>query len=373
MKKTVLILISAFALACSCSDKQENEYDGSGAVVLDTQNKVSSFSDENVAVLKITGDDITDLSGLRIRSVGTLVIRKTALTDISLPALESVTGDLTVEENSRLLSMTLLSSLNKVGGDLIVNNNPKLSSVAGLRDVKEISGDLVVTNNGSLGADRPLSEAGDWSYGLFPVLKLHNDGVVSGTVRLGNNNGAAAESVESIGKMAEPVVHKNYVIASASDAAAFSLEGQAVGDLTVKGLEITNDILNSLVTKGLRTVTGTFTLENTKVSSIERFCQSVTCEGSVILKDNTEGGQINTNGLRYYTRLGGDLVIDNSRVVFWTNNSSFATFIEIGGSVRVRNCGDLNKGDAFESLLRVGGDLEFSSCPNLTDLKGAQD
>ena len=130
MKKTVLILISAFALACSCSDKQENEYDGSGAVVLDTQNKVSSFSDENVAVLKITGDDITDLSGLRIRSVGTLVIRKTALTDISLPALESVTGDLTVEENSRLLSMTLLSSLNKVGGDLIVNNNPKLSSVA---------------------------------------------------------------------------------------------------------------------------------------------------------------------------------------------------------------------------------------------------
>lgn len=370
MKKTVLILISAFALACSCSDKQENEYDGSGAVVLDTQNKVSSFSDENVAVLKITGDDITDLSGLRIRSVGTLVIRKTALTDISLPALESVTGDLTVEENSRLLSMTLLSSLNKVGGDLIVNNNPKLSSVAGLRDVKEISGDLVVTNNGSLGADRPLSEAGDWSYGLFPVLKLHNDGVVSGTVRLGNNNGAAAESVESIGKMAEPVVHKNYVIASASDAAAFSLEGQAVGDLTVKGLEITNDILNSLVTKGLRTVTGTFTLENTKVSSIERFCQSVTCEGSVILKDNTEGGQINTNGLRYYTRLGGDLVIDNSRVVFWTNNSSFATFIEIGGSVRVRNCGDLNKGDAFESLLRVGGDLEFSSCPNLTDLQG---
>lgn len=258
MKKTVLILISAFALACSCSDKQENEYDGSGAVVLDTQNKVSSFSDENVAVLKITGDDITDLSGLRIRSVGTLVIRKTALTDISLPALESVTGDLTVEENSRLLSMTLLSSLNKVGGDLIVNNNPKLSSVAGLRDVKEISGDLVVTNNGSLGADRPLSEAGDWSYGLFPVLKLHNDGVVSGTVRLGNNNGAAAVSVESIGKMAEPVVHKNYVIASASDAAAFSLEGQAVGDLTVKGLEITNDILNSLVTKGLRTVTGTF-------------------------------------------------------------------------------------------------------------------
>lgn len=48
MKKTVLILISAFALACSCSDKQENEYDGSGAVVLDTQNKVSFVSDETL-------------------------------------------------------------------------------------------------------------------------------------------------------------------------------------------------------------------------------------------------------------------------------------------------------------------------------------
>lgn len=370
MKRTALVFISAFALVCSCKDNLENDLDGSGAVVLDTQNKVSSFKDENVAVLKITGDDITDLSGLKVRSVGTLVIRKTALTDISLPVLESVAGDFAVEENSRLVSVTLLSSLENVSGDLIVNNNSKLTSVSGLRDVKTVGGDLIVTNNASLGADRPLSEAGDWAYGLFPVLKLYNDGSVSGSVRLGNNNEAAAESVETIGKMAEPVAYKDYVIESASDAAAFAPESPIVGDLTVRGPEITTDVLNSLVSKGLRTIAGTFTLEATRVSSIERFCQSVDCEGSVVLKDNTEGGQINTNGLRFYTRLGGDLVIDNSRVVFWTDNSSFATFVEIGGSVRVRNCADLNKGDAFESLLRVGGDLEFSSCPNLSDLKG---
>lgn len=370
MKRIFSILIFAPAFLFSCSENLENETDASGAVVLDTQNKVNSFSGENVGVLKITGDDITDISSLAVRSVGTLVIQKTALTDLSLTALESVSGDFTVEENSRLASLTILGRSLKTGGDIIINNNPKLTSVSGLRDVSSVGGDLIVTNNASLGADRPLSEAGDWAYGFFPVLKLHNDDVVAGTILLGNNSGSAAETVDNIGKMSEPVAYSDYVIASAADAEAFSPENPVVGDLTVKGPEITTDVLNSLVANGLRTIRGTFTLEATKVSSIERFCQSVECEGSVVLKDNTEGGQINTNGLRFYTRLGGDLVIDNSRVVFWTNNSSFATFIEIGGSVRVRNCGDLVKGDAFESLLRVGGDLEFSSCPNLTDLKG---
>lgn len=371
MKRILSAALCCAALLClfSCSEKLADEENAAGVTVLDTQNKVSTFSGENVKVLKITGDDITDISSLPLRSVGTLVISKTALTDISLPSLESVESDFTIEGNSRLTSVTVLGHDVTVGGDMIVNNNPKLASVSGLRDLSSVSGDLVVTNNGSLGEDRPLSEAGDWSYGLFPVLKLYNDGAVSGDVRLAGNSSLAAEEVGMIGKTAEPVEYRDYVIDSAAAADSFAPENPTVGDLTVRGPEITNDVLNSLVAKGLRTIVGTFTLEGTSVSTIERFCQSVDCEGSIILKDNT-AARINTNGLRYYTRLGGDLVIDNSSVVFWTDNSSFATFIEIGGSVRVRNCGDLEKGDAFESLLRVGGDLEFTSCPNLTDLKG---
>ena len=82
MKRIFSILIFAPAFLFSCSENLENETDASGAVVLDTQNKVNSFSGENVGVLKITGDDITDISSLAVRSVGTLVIQKTALTDL---------------------------------------------------------------------------------------------------------------------------------------------------------------------------------------------------------------------------------------------------------------------------------------------------
>ncbi len=369
MKRIFPILIFASAILLSCSETLESgTEDESGAVVLNTQNSLASFSQENVPLLKITGEDITDLSALSISRVGTLVIQNTGLSDISLPKLVKVSGDLTIEKNSRLQSITLLSSLESVGGCLIVNNNPKLTSVSALRNVGAVEGDLIVTNNSALGEDRPLSEAGDYSYGLFPVLKLSPS--VGGNVLLAGNSEQAAESVDMIGRLADPVDYQDYTVESASDVEAFAPSSPIVGNLTVRGLEIDTDALNSLVAKGLRTVTGVFLLENTSVSSIERFCQSVNCEGSVILKDNTAYGKINTNGLRFYTRLGGDLIIDNSRVVFWTDNSSFASFVEVGGSVRVLNCTDLNKGDAFESLLRVGGDLEFTNCPNLTDLKG---
>ncbi len=371
--KRLLYWATLFALTTSgaCSSSDSTDDNNGSEVRLTSQSEVNAFQRQGyVDLLIINGEDITDLSSLAITDVGTLAIQKTSIQSLSLPTLRSVAKEFTIENNSRLTAIADLSSLSTVNGTLTINNNTRLTDISGLLSLEKISGLLSITNNTSLGEDKPFDGGDDYTYGLLPVKYLSEHDALPGGVKLVNNHPYAATEVDMIGTGGIEE-WQDFVIDSKAAADAFNPGGSTVMNLTVKGHEITTDVLISLTEKGLRCVKGIMTLEDTKITGTEGFFDVVKCEGSIIFKDNIpDEGQINTNGLRYYTRIGGDLVIENTRLVFWTNASSFASITDIAGSLRIMNCGDFGSGEGFESLKTVGGDLEISQCGNFSSLSG---
>lgn len=361
-----ILLGTALLAACSDSEKSVSGTD----IRLTTQSQVNAFRERGYAdMLIISGEDITDLSALSISGVGTLVIQKTSIETLSLPSLQSVGREFTVENNNRLTSIADLNSLASVEGAMLINNNARLNDISGLLSIERIAGQLSITNNTVLGEDKPL-DGDDYRYGLLPVRYLAEHDALQGGVKLANNHPLSATDPTQIGTGGIGD-WKDFMISSKNEAEAFDPEGTTVMNLTVKGPEITDEVLISLTRKGLRCVKGTMTVENTKITNTEGFFDVVQCAGSIVFRDNhPDQGQINTNGLRYYTRIGGDLIIENTALVFWTNASSFASIVEIAGDLRVTDCDDLGSGEGFESLKTVGGDVQITRCRNIWNLAG---
>ena len=106
-----------------------------GNVYLNTQTEVDAFGvswpscTDFPDTLTINGDDITNLLGLS--------------------GLMSV-GNLTIEVNGSLTSLTGLENLSSIGGDFSIAGNHALTSLAGLENLSELSVGLYIVDNDAL-------------------------------------------------------------------------------------------------------------------------------------------------------------------------------------------------------------------------------
>jgi hypothetical protein len=102
-------------------------------------------------------EDLPDTSSLTFNGVllsgigGDLVVRRTGFVALDLPvSLETVSGDLIVQDNLALASVVALHGLEQVGGDLVVTGNSSLGSAAAgvLPSEFSVGGSVLISGNG---------------------------------------------------------------------------------------------------------------------------------------------------------------------------------------------------------------------------------
>lgn len=374
MKKIFLILSGIlFFSSIFSSCKDDDGGNSAPGYNLTTQNEVNNFTEPGeVSFLIISGEDITDLSPLQFTSVKTLIVKNTNIQELSLPALTAIKEELRVEGNSKLTKISGFPKLEELNGELVINNNVLLENISGLLNIQKGSGTISIINNKALGEDKPLT-GDDYSYGLLPLRYLYEKGKFDGTFRVADNHPAAATNIDDIGKLEEGI--SSYTITSRQQAVELAPSNTTVRNLTISGSEITDEVMR-LLTGKIKKIIGTLTIEGTVITNTEGFFDVVSVEGSIVFRNNTPGNgydAIFSNGLRFYEKVNGDLIIDNTPIKFWGKGSSFAQIKEITGDFRIlNNPYQGTRGDELDGmplLKKVGGDLEISNCPNIVNMQ----
>lgn len=364
-----LLFVMLFAISC-----KDDDIDSGDNYTLTTQTDVDNFtSGGSIQSLVISGEDVLDLSPLKFTSIGTLIIKGTGIQKLDLSNLTSVAEVLTIEGNAKLKAISGWQNLKTLNGTILINNNPLLTDISALLNVERGSGKLSVINNESLGEDKPL-ENNDYSYGLFPLKYLKDNNLFEGTIRCSNNHSGSAQLVDNIGKLEEGIL--SYVIDSKEALKNFSPGNTIVNNLTLKGAEITDTEL-LLVSEKVKEIRGTVTFEETKITTTQGFFNVIKINGGIVFRNNTpaNGDAIDSNGIRYYKKVNGDLIIENTPIKMWntgSNQDSFSGITEVAGDFRLINNSYMGtRGDelnGFPLLASVGGDLEISDNPNISNM-----
>ena len=156
MKKlTFITVILIFCYTSSSSQSCLPE-----GITFTTQTQIDSFQiiypgcTEIEGVVRIEGDDITNLWGLNVLRVvdDDLEILNNPLI-ASLEGLEKLSiigGDLEIGENNNLINFEGLNILQSVWGDISIHHNHSLINLNGLEGLTHINDDLLIENNDML-------------------------------------------------------------------------------------------------------------------------------------------------------------------------------------------------------------------------------
>lgn len=363
--KSLFLHFSALAMAfsmISCEKEltdPSNPYEGN--YTLTTQEQVDSFGSLAEAnSITISGQDITDLSSLDVTAVGTLTITDTGIEDLVMKSPASIATKLEISRNSKLKSISELA-MKFSTGDIYILDNPVLTDISGFLNAKKISGKITITGNSSLGEDK-AGESDSYGFNVIKYLISNNIADIT-KITLSNNHPKAATDPSLIGQGdAEGGIY-SYDIKSDAEAQSLSITGGVVNDLTISGKMFTDAGLAALGSK-INTVKGTLTIDGANITTTENFFEKITFEGDIILKNiesYVEGATpfFNTNGFKAYTKLNGDLILDNiPYLIHWGAGNGFAQITEVEGDLTVNSCGMQQL--AFQSLHRVGGNLTIT-------------
>lgn len=358
MKIIINTLAIALLFLAGCK-RQDNELTDGNDYTLNSQSAVNNFSTtDNIRTLTISGQDITDLSALKFKTVKHLVIENTGLKDINLPNLSSITASFTIQNNDQLEEIAHLDNFLFHSGSMLIQQNKVLANIDGLLHLKIFKGDLTITDNVSLGENAPCVSD---TIGFCVIKFLMNNSVINGTVTLSNNHPNAVSDPSLIGEMGGGNII-SYVLGSQTDVEKFTPLSDTAMDLRITGMDITDGVIGTIRSK-LKAVKGTITVENTAITTTETFFNAVNCMGSIVLRNNAE--LMNPQGFKDYRHINGDLIIENCpKMAYWgfpTGAASFSGVARIEGSLRINPAAAMGDGGAgFTSLTYVGGDFEIS-------------
>lgn len=150
-------------------------------------------------------------------------------------------------------------------------------------------------------------------------------------------------------------------------------EKMELRNLTVKGHDVNDAVLNSLAAKisavrGILTFDGIGSENNSDWLDMNNFVSKVDCRGSIIFRNISN--IVNPNGFDSYTSIGGDFIIENCPnfvVKDWAIALSKIT--EITGDLILNGVNSL-AGSTFNSLRKVGGKFELTNVTGVWSLKG---
>lgn len=352
------LLLSALSAACSEDETDPaNPYEGN--FTLRTQAEVDAFpARSSVNRLTIEGDGITDLSSLDVAAVGTLTIRRTGIGELALPSVTSVATLLEIAENPALAAIGEMGLRFSIG-DIRIEGNPVLADIGGLMGLKKMTGSLFVQDNVALGEDKP-DQPDDYGFNVIRYL-ISNSVISVDRVTLSNNHPLAATDPSLIGQGGDTGGVYSYTVKSDAEAAALSINGKEVKNLTITGAQVTDTGMAALASK-IEAVQGTVTIDGASIKTTETFFGKVDCRGGIVLRNivtyDEAGGNrfFNINGFKNITCIHGDLILENiPYLTHWGAGNGFAQITDVEGDMTVRDCGMQQM--AFASLTRVGGTL----------------
>lgn len=313
---------------------------------------------------------------------GDLVLHRTVPRNYSFMSLAHVGGDFKVTECQYVWgipdgsdpgvswgcdeALDGWSQIRTIGGDVDFSDNAYTTSLSLFENLTSVGGDVTIMDNGAQLGWVPM-ESSDSKKG-FDIFKKHlGAGVIREDAGLKLRR-SPDEGFINFDELSAP----SYTINGQEEAMAFEPAGRIANDLTITGA-VTDEGLANIASK-ISTVKGAITLDGTQMSSTMGFFDVVSCEGSIILRNN-EVYMINPNGFKDYTEIGGDLIIENSPwITFWSPDA-FSNVTRVKGDLIVKRAVRLTS-DAFANLVQVDGDLILSNnwlngwvCSNYNDWK----
>lgn len=366
-KKSIILNLSTLALTLtmiSCAKEltdPANPYEGE--YTLSTQEEVDSFSPKNEANrLIISGKDITDISSLDVKAVGTLVINDTGIENLVMKTPASIATKMEISGNSKLKSISDLAMKFSIG-DIFIQDNPILTDISGFLEAKKISGKITITGNSSLGEDK-VGESDSYGFNVIKYLISNNIADIT-KITLSDNHPKAVSDPSLIGQGDSEGGIYSFSIKSDAEAQSLSITGGVVNNLTISGKIFTDAGLTALGAK-INTVQGTLTIDGANITTTENFFEKIEFKGDIILKNiesyGTDGTNkfFNTNGFKNFTRINGDLILENiPYLIHWGPGNGFAQIKDVAGNLTINSCGMQQL--AFKSLNRVGGNLTITN------------
>lgn len=246
----------------------------------------------------------------------------------SMPYLAAVYGDLNIDSNSALTSISSFAQLATVSGSLTVVSNPSLSSLDGLQNVQRINGSALIESNA-----------------------LKN---LTGLDSLQSINGPL--SVTPPSTCSVPVTSGMTIC-----------ESQLV---ELNGLNNVTSIDGNILVQ-----------QNTALTSLTGLNGVVTVSGAVAMENNALTSITGLNALAKFADTAtitsvsncpsgldpGDLTICENNL---QSISGFRSVLSIFGTFQISNNPSLTSIEGFSALQSVAGAIEINCNPLLTDLSG---
>ena len=374
--KPSLFLTLLLTMLCTCVRAQCP----TGNVILETDAEVIAFANQWPNCTNLPNDlnievNVTDVTALsQLRSVdGTLTIRNTPLKDLNglhnittvtggvgisaitstgdlasvLLALETVGGQLNIQNNASLTGIQALENLTSVD-KVNIRGNASLENLAGL-DAIRIASELTITNNSVLAtcdAD-----------GICAALDLPADDVT-----ISNNDGNCANYFEVQASCTSADCPPNVEVSSnqeiADFVAAFPNCVDLAGNLTVNGPA------TSIGSFDLETVGGDALYFNLPISNLDNF-ELISVGGDLSFVSITGLISSMANGPLPLTSVGGTIVLQNLQQI--ENVAALQNVTSLGG-VSITSCNQLDNLDDWQGVPLTGTVLGMSSMDNIENL-----
>ena len=299
---------------------------------------------------------------------GNLIIRgltDTNLTDLAniFLLLETVGGDLLIQNNANLLTIAGFVALREVGGNVEIGSatlgqgNGALTAAPALNALTTIGGNLLIANNGSL-TTAPVLSGLTTLTGNFTVqdntqlasccdlLRVFDDVVRSGVTSLISGNAAGCEGeTETRTACAPPPVILDKTVTITAD-----------GEVPDNATEVTR-------------ITGNLEISGT-ITSFPNFAVLEVVQGNLTIDNITTGTLTDLSGIfPALDSVYGTLTIQNQTVV--QTIAGFASLDSVGGGISIiNNKASLTTLPPFDALKGVEGGITIEDNAGLTTVSG---
>ena len=334
----------------------------------------ADVTDALKTLTRITGDltiggtitTFPDFAALTVVEGNLTISGLTALTDKNLTdiflVLEEVQGNLLIQNNANVLTITGFVALSEVKGNVSIGSatsgegNGALTAAPALDALTTIGGSLLIANNGVLTTAPALSGltnlVGDFTVqdnarlaSCCALLRVFDDVVRSGVTSLISGNAAGCEGeTETRTACAPPPVILDKTVTITAD-------GEVPDNVT----EVTR-------------ITGNLTISGT-ISSFPDFAALSVVQGNLTI-DNITTGTLTDLSAIFPTldSIYGALIIQNQSVV--ATITGFASLDTIGGNLSINTNTSLTSIPSFSTLDDIGNDFSIDNNDVLTSISG---
>ncbi len=326
--------------------------------------------------LDIKKNSLTDLTGLNsLTTLYNLILGGWSFHGgqgngslLNLNGLENLTtiyGNLFLGGNG-ILSLEGPVSLTSIGGDLVINENYSLNTITGLDNLAYIGGNLTVTNNPSL-LDCEAEYICEYLSNPIGSINIYNNaGGCNNPVELADNCGITLSCLP----------YGNYYFISQADIDDFGANYPGCfdlgGDVTINGPDISDLSGLEQVTSidGNLVIGRTYTMQGhnpllCSLAGLENLTQ-VSGNLNIIYNDSLRS----LTGLNNLISVGGNLWVIWNEVLESLSLPGELSFV--GGDLYIRNNAALEDLAGMESLASIGGNFTIEGNPNLDSLTGME-